>query len=288
MEIKNRVRHDVEQGTDEWHALRSGYITASTLSIICGYKGRKAYLDLVRREATGEKQEFDEFTLQLFAKGHEYEALARPDAEAYLESVLDAPVFTCEVDGLKLLASLDGLTSDGQHAWECKTLNKKIKAYKTIDDLDDEYKPQMTVQMLCSGAQACLFTGANDDDIQHVGLYKYDEKFAKEVINKCHTFLNDVLDYQEPIEIPGLAELLDEYRQLKHDVSQQQEILKSVEKQIKEMVDGNDQVECNGFKIAKQVRKGSVDYSAIPQLSEVDLEQYRKADSEFYVIKEMK
>ena len=77
-------------------------------------------------------------------------------------------------------------------------------------------------------------------------------------------------------------------RQLKHYIGQQQEILKSVEEQIKEIVDGNEQIECNGFKIAKQVRKGSVDYSAIPQLSEVDLEQYRKADSEFYVIKEMK
>ena len=289
MLVDKRQRHDIEQGSDEWHSLRDGYITASTVPTICGYKGKQAYLDLVERTATGKEQVFDDFTLQIFAKGHQYEAMARPDAEEWLESELTSPVFTCEVAGLKLLASLDGLTSDGKHAWECKTLNKKIRGYRTADDIDLEYLVQMNVQMLCSGAQACLFTGANDNKIEHIGLVKYDPDIIEIIVQQCNEFLIDVLNFESTeTDNAILTDMLDTYRSLKESQTEITDKLKTIEADIKKFVDGEEQVTCNGFKIAKQVRKGPVDYSSIPVLVGVDLDQYRKSDSEFYVIKEVK
>lgn len=289
MLVDKRHRYDIEQGSDEWHTLRDGYITASTVPTICGYKGKQAYLDLVERTATGTKQEFNDFTLQLFAKGHEYEALARPDAEYWLEGELTAPIFTCEIAGLNLLASLDGLTGDGKHAWECKTLNKKIRGYKSVSDIDLEYLAQMNIQMLCSGAQACLFTGANDQDIEHIGLVKFDADFTESILQKCNEFLLDVLNHK-PTDTDDnqLVSLTNEYRQLKNEIDSLSKQLKVIEEQIKEFADSQEQVTCNGFKITRQVRKGSVDYSAIPELEKIDLEQYRKPETQYYTIKEIK
>lgn len=37
-----------------------------------------------------------------------------------------------------------------------------------------------------------------------------------------------------------------------------------------------------GFKLEQIVRKGSVDYKAIPEIQDVDLDRYRKADSMYW------
>jgi len=41
----------------------------------------------------------------------------------------------------------------------------------------------------------------------------------------------------------------------------------------------------SGGTLQKIVRKGNIDYSKIPVLSDIDLEQYRKKDSEFWTVR---
>ena len=41
----------------------------------------------------------------------------------------------------------------------------------------------------------------------------------------------------------------------------------------------------SGGTLQKIVRKGNIDYSKIPLLNDIDLEQYRKKDSEFWTIR---
>lgn len=290
MKVENVTKHDVEQGSDEWLELRDNFvITASKLPTIMGYKGKDAYDDLVKECATGEKKELDDFTKKLFADGHRFEELARVDAEEYLESKLDNPVFTGTVGGIQMLASLDGLTSDGYYAWECKTYNKKI-ADCTIETLPVEYKPQMTLQMALSGAKSCLFTGANANKIDHVGFFGFNSDYLGEIVKSCEVFLMDILNYKKPdkIETEDVVILAERYFELKAKHAEIANELKLVEDEIKAMAEGKDEIQLPGLVVKKMVRKGSVDYGKIELLDGVDLEKYRKQGSVFYQIKESK
>jgi hypothetical protein len=50
---------------------------------------------------------------------------------------------------------------------------------------------------------------------------------------------------------------------------------------------GNANAKGAGISLCKVVRKGSVDYSKIPELKKVDLDKYRKADSEYWKVSEI-
>jgi len=65
--------------------------------------------DLLKLKKTGIEKEHSEFTLNLFAKGHATEALARPIIEEIIGDELYPVTGRLIVEGLPLLASFDGL-----------------------------------------------------------------------------------------------------------------------------------------------------------------------------------
>src|SRR5690625_7889886 len=74
--------HDVEQGTQEWLELRAKFHTASEAPAMMGASSRVSRTELLNMKATGsEKEHSDWVKRNLFDKGHEYEAMARPLAE---------------------------------------------------------------------------------------------------------------------------------------------------------------------------------------------------------------
>ncbi len=158
MNITNRTTHNVHQGSESWLALRAKYLTASEAPAALGVSRYQSRSDLIRQKATGITVEHDEFTLKRFAEGHRAEAAARPLAEAELGDDLSPVTMTAEVDGVPLLASLDGLDFDGSTAWECKLWNEDLAAQVRTNNLAAQYTVQMDQQQLVSGAKRTLFT----------------------------------------------------------------------------------------------------------------------------------
>lgn len=151
--MDDRISHSVEQGSESWLQLREGFYNASEAPIVCGlskYKKRDAFL---LEKLTGAKEETDDFKQKLFAAGHLAEALARPIAEVEAGCSLDPVVFTRG----KLLASLDGYNESASIVFEHKLLNKTNSEIEEIQDLPDQYWPQVEHQMIVSGAKRCLF-----------------------------------------------------------------------------------------------------------------------------------
>ena len=154
----NRTTHNVQQGTRAWLDLREGYFTASEAPAALGVSRYVTRAELLRRKHTGIAEEHSPATLGKFAAGHDAEAKARPLAEVIADGELFPVTMSADVGGLKLLASLDGLTMDDAIAWETKLWNEGLAANVRAGTLPEHYTVQMDQELLVSGASRCLFT----------------------------------------------------------------------------------------------------------------------------------
>ena len=149
--------HNLTQGSPEWHALRAKHYTASEAAAMLGVSKYQKRSDLVKQKATGIVPEVGEHTQRLFDRGHETEAQARAMAEAILGEELYPITGTDVVQGLPLLASMDGLTMAETINWEHKLWNEGLAAQVRDGNLDEHYTVQMDQQQLVSGAEKTLF-----------------------------------------------------------------------------------------------------------------------------------
>ncbi len=144
------------QGSPEWLSIRltgGGASEASAMLSMSPYVTREA---LLAAKATGIAREYSEwFETHVLAKGHEIEALARPIAEALLEGEDLYPV-TMRLGAL--IASCDGLTMDGQTAWENKQWNTADAALVERGVLPEKHIPQCQQLLHVTGARRLLFT----------------------------------------------------------------------------------------------------------------------------------
>lgn len=153
------IVHDVQQGTQEWHALRADHFTASeapAMMSVSPYLSRDELLKQKALRLVGAG--IDGHKAALFQAGHDAEAGYRPIAEAQIDDDLYNITGTRDVDGLPLLASFDGLTMDRTTGFEHKLWSGKAAA-----QLADAGEPaphhywQLEQQLLVSGAQRILF-----------------------------------------------------------------------------------------------------------------------------------
>jgi len=211
MNITNRVTHDVQQGTEAWLRLREGFDTASEAPAALGVSKYTARAELLRRKHTGIAEEHDAATLGRFAAGHAAEALACPLAEKEVGDDLFPTTMTAEVDGLLLLASLDGQTLDGDVIWETKLWNEELAANVRAGTLTPHYTVQMDQELLVSGASRCLFTCTDGTPERYVSCwYEASEaKFAALIAGRKQ-FAADLAAYVPPATAePARAEAME-------------------------------------------------------------------------------
>ena len=196
MNITNRVTHDCAQGSDAWHALRAKHFTASEASAMLGVSKYQTRADLLKRKATGLVEEVDAATQRRFDDGHAAEAAARPIVEGIISDDLYPVTMTADVDGLPLLASMDGLTMLGDTGWETKLLNQGLRAAVEAGTLDEHYTVQMEQQLMVSGADRIYFTTTDGTPEGTFGMW-YDPNPAlrERIVAGWQQFAKDVAAY---------------------------------------------------------------------------------------------
>lgn len=153
------------QGTPEWHAHRAAHFNASDAPAMIGVSSYQTRTELLDRLKTGITPDVDPATQKRFDDGHRYEALARPLAEEIIGEEL-YPVTGSEG---KFSASFDGLTMMETVSFEHKSLNDRIRAATTVEELPLEYLAQVEHQfMVCPTIEKCLFmaTRWNGDSLE--------------------------------------------------------------------------------------------------------------------------
>lgn len=193
--------HTLVQGTPEWAAHRTKFFNASDAAASAGLSKYKSRTELLREKATGITPEHDSATLARFARGHEYEAIARPWAEEIIGAELYPVVMSDEIDGLPLSASFDGIDLMEQVTFEHKSANTALIASLEAGVIPDEYKPQLEQGLLISGASRCLFmASAGDKDTMRYAWYESDPVVRYGLLAAWRQFAADLAEYvpQEP------------------------------------------------------------------------------------------
>lgn len=203
MNITDRTTHPVLQGTGPWLRLREGFNTASEAPAALGVGKYVTRSQLMRQKHTGVSPEPDAATLGKFAAGHAAEDAARPLVEDSLGQELYPATMTAIVDGLPLLASLDGLTLEGDTAWETKLWNEELAdcVRQGAHALPAHYTVQMDQEMLVSGATRCLFTCTDGTPERFVSCwYEADPAKFAALVEGWAQFERDLAAYVLPAE----------------------------------------------------------------------------------------
>jgi putative phage-type endonuclease len=152
---------NLTQGTPEWLAHRAQHFNASDAPAMLGISPHKTRRQLLAECSTGITPEVDAATQKRFNMGHRLEALARPLAE----KIIGEPLYPVTGTNGRYSASFDGLTLDGETAFEHKALNADLRGvFDRGEELPLHYRAQIEHQLLVSGAGGVLFMASAFDD----------------------------------------------------------------------------------------------------------------------------
>ena len=206
--------YNLRQGSDEWHALRASVDgAASEAPVMMGASKKMRRDELLAMKKLGIEREISEYVQRfIFPQGHEAEALARPLVEVILETDLYPVTGTREVEGLTLLASLDGTTdfedtlfdeeiwipSPGDLLFEHKLWNQSLVAMVNAGEVDDPEKYwQLEQQALVTGVYRIKFVVSDGTETNMVHCwYKSQPERRKQLIRGWHQFVSDLKDYE--------------------------------------------------------------------------------------------
>lgn len=158
------IHRDFEQGDDAWRAIRNGKLTASEFKLIISpktlkpadnEKTRTHAFELAAQRINGPRLDDDPFQSADMLRGHEEEEYAR---DLYIEHHADVEqvgFITCEIEGMTLGYSPDGLVGD-RGLIECKSRAAKHQVATAHEwhhnqAIPEDYYLQVHAAMLISG-----------------------------------------------------------------------------------------------------------------------------------------
>jgi putative phage-type endonuclease len=153
----------LEQGSDDWHVMRSGAIGSSDAGVIAGFEQWKSKEKLWLEKSGQIKTEFK--TNPAMERGQALEPSVRAEYELKTDLEYPPAVFL-HSDYDFLLASLDGWNSETNTAIEIKCPNKKAHACAASGQVPDYYYPQVQHILLCSGASKLIYISFNRTTVE--------------------------------------------------------------------------------------------------------------------------
>lgn len=268
--------------------LRQNFIGASDVPIIMGVSPYCTPYQLWQEKLGIAKRRQNNFITD---KGHTKEIEARKFFEEMKSNSFPPKrFFSNEYDFL--MCSLDGFCEKTSEALEIKFVGKKDLENAIKGIVPEKYIPQIQTQMhICQINQINYFSYISDKE-NHNLVVQYDPDYWKLAINK-------ILDFRSKLVNKIPPELCSRDYSIKYDTHWQHvcnrfKQIQSQKKEIEEeetilrneiirLCDGNN---CEGFGVRskKVTKKGVIDYSKIEELKSIDIERYRKEETEYWKI----
>lgn len=187
---------NLQQGSPEWLAARAKHFTASEAPAMMGASKYQRRTELLRQKKTGYTFDVDAAKQRLFDAGHAAEESARPFAEDVLAQELFPVTCSAEIDGLPLLASLDGITMDEDTVWEHKLWNESLVDQILSKNLEQHYYWQLEHQLLVTGAKRVLFMATSENkEAAEYFFYKSVPERRAQLIAGWKQFAADLAEY---------------------------------------------------------------------------------------------
>jgi putative phage-type endonuclease len=279
----------VEQNSSRWLEWREFSLGSSDASIIMGESPYKTPYELWMEKTDRKAADQDKFA---FTLGHKFEPYIRSRAESQLGMSFE-PRSISSKDYPFMHASLDGMNMTGTDILEIKLNNKDVHAmvaHKGFISLMHEY--QMQHQMLVAEVKTCWYASApyvddpedlKPDDIVIIrveakvvmqeDLIKFEGAFVERLATDTPPALNERDGLQ--IRTGVWKRHAQEWVKLDKRIKDLKDKQKLHAKRLIEISDNVPVARGYGVVVKNTVRKGTPNYKAIPELSEVDLDQYR-------------
>lgn len=289
----------VHQGSDawkEWRRTRGGASEVAALLGCAPWFPRTPYELWQVKTGRAEVQETD-----AMRHGTAHEADARAAAEVAYDMVLEPQV----AEKGRVVASLDGITFDGETILEIKVPASGFKSetWKAVDEarrVPDHYWWQVQQQLYCSGAKEAIFavfvrTGQHTPEFAHTFVHVLPDMQAHEAIRLAWTQFFEYLDTDTP---PPLTErdvrdrtdeewrvAVEYWREAKRELEAARVFEDAARKALIQLA-GEQSSQGAGVKLTRYFVAGGTDYAKAAKDAGVDLNQYQKAGRWQYRISE--
>ncbi len=273
----------MKQGTQEWLEMRTNYVMASDAPIIMGVSPWRTPNQLWKEKlGIGAAQK----ETMAMREGKIKELNARLAYQVYTGvSVRPDVVYHPSIKYMG--ASLDGISLKKRRLVELKNPGAKDHQLAKEGKVPDKYKPQLQHQLSCVkhlDIDVVDYFSFRDNEGILIEVGK-DEEYLEELYAEEGIFWDKVLNLDAPAFTDKDYADMEKSRKWKvqadrwNDIFLQTKALKEEEVDCRKKLislagDGN--AIGHGIRLAKIMRKGTVDYKAIPELKEVNLESYRK------------
>lgn len=270
------------QNSVEWHRWRKGKIGASMAPTIMGENPYETQLQLWEKIVYNKETPDNEF----MARGRAREPKARDWANNVLAWEFK-PVCIESIEYPFLIASLDGL--DQEYG---KILEIKCPTSSNFDH--NKYRAQVQHQMMLTGANVLTLQVCRSDDgedSEFISIEK-DETYCKDLLKSEMEFYRRVVEFDPPeptekdfmiLESQAGRELEQKYIGICKQLDMLEEHKKLTREQLIAICPHN-RCKIGSLKISKFPQKGRVDYGAIEYLKTIDLDKYRKPNTEVWRI----
>lgn len=273
----------IEQNSPEWHELRANKIGASDAPIIMEVSPWMTPFQLWERKL-GITPPQD--TTEAMQRGIDMEEEARKAFENETGLIVFPQVrISNEHDWA--MASLDGITMDGNTIVEIKCSGQKDHDMALGGQIPEKYFPQLQHQMFVTELDFGYYFSYTRAGAAILKINR-DDKYIEKMISKEKEFFDCMLEFVPPklSEKDFIVKDDEEWQELSGSYLRVKKMLDEMEKEEKKLKEklislaGRSNAKGAGIKLSKIVRKGSIDYSAIPELKLINTEQYRKAPVE--------
>lgn len=279
----------MEQQTSEWHKFRALGIGGSDVAAILGLSKWMTPRQLWTYK-TGLAVQPDISDQYQVRRGVDNESKARAHVELIRgEAYEPALAIHPEYDFMRV--SLDGKNKSGKRLCEIKVPSKKVIEDALNGIVPDYYMAQCQYQLMVTGAEENLFFCFSPETNQgaSVSILPDQEWFTRirnavipfwtvNVMQKIPPELTD-RDYIQIKDHEMLAKAA-LYTELKNKLDADKAAVEALEEELKALTKEHPAILCGQLKITKYTQKSAVEYAKIPELKNVDLDQYRKPPSE--------
>lgn len=265
---------------EEWLKLRKNYLGASDAPVVCGVSPWTTCFQLWQEKLGLLPERADNWSMR---RGRLQEEPARQLYEKKTGNIMN-PEMVFHPTKKFMMATLDGLSPNGDMAVEIKCPGEADHETAKQGKVPTKYYPQLQHQLACIDVNQIHYFSYRDGEgiLVEVGrdekflsrLYKEEEEFWGKVIRLEAPDLTakDFCDKGECQEWKAVAKRWG-------TLNTQLKALESEEKACRQLLigmAGDVSALGSGVRLTRVIRKGNVDYKAIPQLKGVDLDPYRK------------
>lgn len=273
----------VEQGSPEWLEIRKKRLGASEVPSLFEISPYETRLELAERKIFGFEKPVTPGKQTLFDIGHKAEVAAREWLNANALRVRPAVIVSNEYPDL--LASLDGISDDGETIFEAKYIGREHVKAVVNGVVKPHHICQVQDQLLVSGAKKCIYFGLDPDGEAATTEIFPDTDYQNKIAMVGVAFMKACRSGELPepgendfhmIDDPRFLELAD----LKRLMDTSSKAFDEYKKELLAEYQSIRRIKSGGLKVTRSTRKGNIQYARIDVLNSVDLEKYRAKPSE--------